>query len=290
MIRKLCHGKGSDSLSSICLCSPWLTKWARCPFASGAHPCTCVCKLRLTSQARSAHNAPDIIPWLPPRAGCGLFTRANGMVGPDWPVRTFSSCCSRNRSILCWCKLLQITEFTELFCLTSKWNLFVMNHLVSWASLKFVVFILVDLRFLGTRGENGVPDLTLISNIDEVGINRNLQVRYDKQQIYVSFTLSKIFKLFWLTRTLSDIRGKHFDSSQSVWRVGHLREWVDANVYRKAVGGQWTATSRVCHCRVGLPSSLHWGQWSGNSHLRRIRSWENRINEIHFAIFVLSHF
>lgn len=39
---------------------------------------------------------------------------------------------------------------------------------------------------VGTRAEDGVPDLTLISNIDEVGINRNLEVRYRKQEVYVS--------------------------------------------------------------------------------------------------------
>ncbi|CAH0380682.1 unnamed protein product [Bemisia tabaci] len=35
--------------------------------------------------------------------------------------------------------------------------------------------------------EAGVPDMTTISNLDEKGINRNLQVRYLKDQIYVSF-------------------------------------------------------------------------------------------------------
>lgn len=39
---------------------------------------------------------------------------------------------------------------------------------------------------VGTRAEDGVPDLTLISNIDEVGINRNLEVRYKRQEVYVS--------------------------------------------------------------------------------------------------------
>ena len=34
----------------------------------------------------------------------------------------------------------------------------------------------------GTMAEEGVPDMTLISDMDEMGINRNLQVRYILQQ------------------------------------------------------------------------------------------------------------
>lgn len=40
---------------------------------------------------------------------------------------------------------------------------------------------------LGNSPNAGVPDMTVISDIDEVGINRNLQVRYARDQIYVSF-------------------------------------------------------------------------------------------------------
>ncbi|XP_046401515.1 myosin-I heavy chain isoform X2 [Ischnura elegans] len=36
----------------------------------------------------------------------------------------------------------------------------------------------------GCRPEDGVPDMTVISDIDEMGINKNLQVRYDRDQIY----------------------------------------------------------------------------------------------------------
>ena len=38
----------------------------------------------------------------------------------------------------------------------------------------------------GSRPGDGVPDMTIISDIDEHGINKNLQVRYDKDNIYVS--------------------------------------------------------------------------------------------------------
>ncbi|XP_068085062.1 myosin-VIIa [Anabrus simplex] len=36
----------------------------------------------------------------------------------------------------------------------------------------------------GCSPEAGVPDMTAISDIDEIGINRNLQARYDRDQIY----------------------------------------------------------------------------------------------------------
>ncbi|KAF7991609.1 hypothetical protein HCN44_008980 [Aphidius gifuensis] len=36
----------------------------------------------------------------------------------------------------------------------------------------------------GSRPESGVPDMTVISDIDEIGINQNLQVRYSRDQIY----------------------------------------------------------------------------------------------------------
>ena len=40
----------------------------------------------------------------------------------------------------------------------------------------------------GSRPEDGVPDMTVISDIDEAGINRTLHVRYDHDRIYVSFS------------------------------------------------------------------------------------------------------
>jgi len=41
---------------------------------------------------------------------------------------------------------------------------------------------------MGATPDKGVPDMTLISDIDENGINRNLKVRYDRDQIYVSLS------------------------------------------------------------------------------------------------------
>ena len=42
---------------------------------------------------------------------------------------------------------------------------------------------------IGTRPEHGVPDMTVISDIDVEGINQNLHVRYDRDDIYVSCSL-----------------------------------------------------------------------------------------------------
>ena len=41
---------------------------------------------------------------------------------------------------------------------------------------------------VGATPEDGVPDMTVISEIDEYGINTNLKVRYGKDLIYVSAT------------------------------------------------------------------------------------------------------
>ena len=38
----------------------------------------------------------------------------------------------------------------------------------------------------GPGGPEGVPDMTVISDIDEHGINTNLQKRYKHNKIYVS--------------------------------------------------------------------------------------------------------
>ena len=36
------------------------------------------------------------------------------------------------------------------------------------------------------RQEEGVPDMTVMSDINETGINNNLQIRYKNDNIYVS--------------------------------------------------------------------------------------------------------
>lgn len=41
--------------------------------------------------------------------------------------------------------------------------------------------------FEGCSPEDGVPDMTVISGIDEKGINTNLKNRYNRDNIYVSF-------------------------------------------------------------------------------------------------------
>lgn len=48
------------------------------------------------------------------------------------------------------------------------------------------------LEFFYFAGSCGVSDMTSISDIDEDVINRNLQLRYSKDNIYVSFLLLNI--------------------------------------------------------------------------------------------------
>ena len=48
--------------------------------------------------------------------------------------------------------------------------------------INFVVVLLGS----GATPNDGVPDMTVISEIDEYGINTNLKVRYKQGRIYVS--------------------------------------------------------------------------------------------------------
>ncbi len=41
--------------------------------------------------------------------------------------------------------------------------------------------------FAGATPNDGVPDMTVISEIDEFGINTNLRIRYDNDRIYVRY-------------------------------------------------------------------------------------------------------
>lgn len=49
--------------------------------------------------------------------------------------------------------------------------------------------------FSGTIPEDGVPDMTRLTVLDEEVINKNLRVRYENDRIYVSFSV-KIFNVF----------------------------------------------------------------------------------------------
>ncbi|KAJ9596668.1 hypothetical protein L9F63_012312, partial [Diploptera punctata] len=53
----------------------------------------------------------------------------------------------------------------------------------------------LTLYYEGTSPEVGVPDMTVISDIDELGINKNLMVRYGRDQIYRLYDLSSV--VFW---------------------------------------------------------------------------------------------
>lgn len=52
------------------------------------------------------------------------------------------------------------------------------------------------LNYTGYRPEDGVPDMTIISNIDEQGINTNLKTRYKREQIYVSLFMNLFGMIF----------------------------------------------------------------------------------------------
>lgn len=47
------------------------------------------------------------------------------------------------------------------------------------------IILLTSIPHAGAAPKDGVPDMTVISDIDEFGINTNLRVRYKREQIYV---------------------------------------------------------------------------------------------------------
>lgn len=70
--------------------------------------------------------------------------------------------------------------------------------------LTYFSFFLFTGRSSSTA-DKGVPDMTCISDIDETGINRNLKVRYERDEIYVSFSIIRINYIFFIL-SLNDER------------------------------------------------------------------------------------
>jgi len=92
------------------------------------------------------------------------------------------------------CKKLIFFQTQICFLINSNanFNIFWTSRTMQ-ASCKFYINILYLLIVSGSRPEHGVPDMTMLSDIDEEGINRNLHVRYDRDQIYVSFSNKRIY-------------------------------------------------------------------------------------------------
>lgn len=67
------------------------------------------------------------------------------------------------------------------------------------------IFFYLFVHFIGARPEDGVPDMTVISEIDEFGINTNLKTRYRHNKIYVSlhsYWSQQLYELFFSRLTL----------------------------------------------------------------------------------------
>lgn len=58
-----------------------------------------------------------------------------------------------------------------------------------------IMFLCVILGRISSLPDKGIPDMTCISDIDEQGINRNLKVRYQRDEVYVSFFKTTLFLL-----------------------------------------------------------------------------------------------
>ena len=55
-----------------------------------------------------------------------------------------------------------------------------------------IILLNISSLYSGAKPSDGVPDMTAISEIDEYGINENLQVRYRQDKIYVSFLITMV--------------------------------------------------------------------------------------------------
>ena len=65
----------------------------------------------------------------------------------------------------------------------------------------------------GARPEDGVQDMTILSDLDEFGININLRTRYHNDLIYVSCCCLLIYLVYCL---FVDLHRNYFSSSQPV--------------------------------------------------------------------------
>lgn len=87
-----------------------------------------------------------------------------------------------------------------LVCLTIKYTWRKLCYVFHQSVCRKYVYKLTNCVFLlsgrmGSTPDKGVPDMTCISDIDENGINRNLKIRYQRDEIYVSFFLKWFFPI-----------------------------------------------------------------------------------------------
>lgn len=100
----------------------------------------------------------------------------------------------------------------KLIVLLNLWISEAINRSIISLSLQDLIYfnsqqltILFFFSFSGRVGstpDKGVPDMTCIPDIDETGINNNLKVRYQRDEIYVSyftidFLIWRGISLFW---------------------------------------------------------------------------------------------
>lgn len=70
------------------------------------------------------------------------------------------------------------------------------NKIIEKYFMYLLYFLFLFAGRASSTADKGVPDMTCISDIDEIGINRNLKVRYERDEIYVSFSKYISIQLF----------------------------------------------------------------------------------------------
>lgn len=94
-----------------------------------------------------------------------------------------------NIYLFLWSRAIRYTNTLELI-LVSFSSMYLKNICLLFQSFIF---------FVGDLPEDGVPDMTRLTVLDEEVINKNLKRRYEKDKIYVSFYDKKIVYLIYLS-------------------------------------------------------------------------------------------
>ena len=80
-----------------------------------------------------------------------------------------------------------------------------------------VIALLRLLSFSGAKPSDGVPDMTVISDIDVHGINTNLKVRYKHDRIYVSIPNCNVLKIAQCTCRRRPSFSSRFERSEQLF-------------------------------------------------------------------------
>ena len=78
----------------------------------------------------------------------------------------------------------------------------------------------------GARPEDGVQDMTILSDLDETGININLRTRYQNDLIYVSYLFVFVCLFVYFYALSLDLHWDYTSCCQSIQTSWHIRAGI----------------------------------------------------------------